>query len=97
MGETFAAAWFRSTLVPGSTIIKAAAAGLVGGSATMTTVAPGAKPIRKLRVWLAPSKLPADGDNVYDSVVVSLEDEDGKPVEATSSISVALSSSNTSV
>jgi len=96
-GETFGATWFSSTLVPGTTAIKAATSGLVSTNATMTTVAPGASPATKLMVWLAPSKLIADGSVKYYPVVVGLMDSSSRPVEAASTTSVTLASSNSTV
>jgi len=96
-GETFEATWFRSTSIQGETTITAEAAGLVGTNETMTTVAPGTDPETKLVVWLAPNKIQADSSSEYYPIVIEIQDGSGRPVSASSDITVSLSSSNETV
>ena len=96
-GATFAATWFISTLVPGSTTINAIAAGFAPSSATMTTVAPGASAPSKLKLWLALPKVPAINSWVYYPVVVQLRDSSDRPVKPSTTVTISLSSSNTTV
>ncbi len=92
--QTGASAQFFSTYTPGSTVITAAASGYDSGQASMTTVGPIPS---KLAVYCFPPTLPNDR-GAYKSVVVQLQDSDGKPALAPiGDVNVTLSSSNTVV
>ncbi len=93
-GETYASAKFYSTYTPGSTTITAAASGFATVQASITTVGP--VPY-KIAVYALPPVLPADND-VYEAIIVQLQDSSGSPAKAPiGDVRVILSSSNTEV
>lgn len=96
-GKFYAATYIDTKTVPGSTSIAASAAGLKGNVATLTTVSPGVNPASKLKLWLAPKQLPASGAKCNYVVVVQQRDSWGIPVEGATSVTVGLSSSDSSV
>ncbi len=79
----------------GSAVITATSSGYTSGQATLTAqVVEGAAV--KLKVYLAPLKVPADG-NTYRQVAVQLQDAKGKLATFPTDTTVTLSSSNTAV
>ncbi|MBI2183715.1 MAG: hypothetical protein HYU39_02020, partial [Thaumarchaeota archaeon] len=84
---------FRSTLLPGTTLVTAHATNFDAGSAVMSVVE--AIPY-KLALRSVPRLVPADAQR-YDSIIVELQDINGGPARAPSDIVVFLSSSRTDV
>ncbi len=91
-GTSYARASFNSTLLPSTTVITAAAQGLISAQVLVRTERPdlpiGPPPATVVVTSIAPS-LPADG-NQYQGLLVSLEDKSGDPAIAPVSISVSL-------
>ncbi|MEM3551450.1 MAG: carboxypeptidase regulatory-like domain-containing protein [Candidatus Bathyarchaeia archaeon] len=94
-GQTYALAKFYTTEIPGTTTVTAMASDYVTGTCTIKTqiVSTGAE---KLKVYVAPSKLPAEGV-VYEALAVQLQDSKGNIAKAEGDLSIALSSSETSI
>ena len=94
-GSTYAVAVVNTTIYAGSAVVTAIASGYISGQAQVTTQGFGGSPTR-LKVFVAPPKVPADGV-AYEQIVVQLQDSDGKIAQAKNDFSVALSSSNIAV
>jgi thermitase len=95
-GQNSISVYFTATSNPGTSVITAASS--VYGSATLTisTVSPSTSPA-KLAVYLAPPKQPADSTANY-GIMIQLQDVNGIPAKAPQTgVTVALSSSNTTV
>jgi len=96
-GDTYAHISLKSTLLAGTTTVTATAFGYATGSDTVTTVTPLGLASR-LAVYMAPSKVPADGVVHSYSVIVQLQNATGYPVNApTGGIGIGLFSSNPSI
>ncbi|MEM4243644.1 MAG: invasin domain 3-containing protein, partial [Candidatus Bathyarchaeia archaeon] len=93
-GSTYATANFFANNT-GSTTITAIASGYTSGQATIKTepVSTGAV---KLKVYVAPLKVPADGIT-YNMIAVQFQNADGKLACSLSSQSISLSSSETDI
>ena len=92
--QTFATAQFQSTFTPGATTIAAASSGYATVQTTLTTVGPIPS---KLAVYGFPAVVPADG-NLYNAIVVQLQDSSGSPAKAPlEGLRVTLSSSNSTM
>jgi len=81
--------------VPGEATITAQAQGYYPGSAKVEVYEASAKP-EALALYFGPKTLLPDGQ-CHEAVTVQLQDKEGTPVKATSSIKVYLSSSNTNI
>jgi hypothetical protein len=94
-GQTYAVAKFYTTTAAGTTTVTAMASDYVTGTSTVKTqtVSTGAE---KLKVYVAPSKLPAEGV-LYEALAVQLQDSKGNIAKAEGNLSIALSSSETSI
>lgn len=92
-GTTFSYATFTSTFKPGNTLINAASTLYESSSASMSTIGPIPT---QVAVILAPERLPATGATFY-CLRVQLQDANGNPARAPSSISVSLGTSNSLV
>ncbi|MBI4258207.1 MAG: hypothetical protein HY619_04555 [Thaumarchaeota archaeon] len=84
---------FKSSLLSGTTLVTAHATNFDKGNATMSVVE--AIPY-KIALSSIPRLIPADGQR-YDSIIVELQDVNGRPAKAPSDIVVFLSSSRTDV
>jgi hypothetical protein len=93
-GKTFAVASV-TTGAAGSAVITAVCSGYTSGHVTITTQLVGNTPLN-LKVYVAPSKVPADGV-MNQQVAVQLQDAKGKLAQSSEDIVVTLSSSNTAV
>ncbi len=92
-GSSYAVANFTSTFFVGSTSITAAAQNLQSASISISSYGPIPT---KVVVQALPSKLPADGGQ-YSALEVVLEDANGSPAVAPTSIPVQLASSSTDI
>ncbi len=92
-GATYVLADFRSSATAGKTEITATATGYDPSSYVLSTTEPYPS---KLTVYNSPSVLVANG-KVYDSVLVQLQDSGGNPATLPSPVSIALSSSSSSM
>ncbi|HSV49143.1 MAG TPA: carboxypeptidase-like regulatory domain-containing protein [Candidatus Acidoferrales bacterium] len=88
-GENYALATFNSTYKAGTTTITAAATNFNAASYSLTSTGFTAS---KLAVYCAPSTLPADKKE-YQSVIVQLQDSQGRPAQAPANLAVSLFSS----
>ncbi|MEM3880355.1 MAG: carboxypeptidase-like regulatory domain-containing protein [Candidatus Bathyarchaeia archaeon] len=93
-GSTYATANFFANNT-GSTTITAIASGYSSGQATIKTELNSAEAV-KLKVYVAPLKVPADGVG-YNMIAVQLQDASGKLAVATSSQLISLSSSDVDI
>ncbi|MFB3888343.1 MAG: carboxypeptidase-like regulatory domain-containing protein [Candidatus Bathyarchaeia archaeon] len=95
-GSTHAVTTFRTTVnATGTAVVTAIASGYTSGQAAFTTQIIGAQPTN-LKVYVAPPKVPADGET-FKQVAVELQDAKGKIAKANATVEVTLSSSNTLV
>ncbi|MEM2634799.1 MAG: Ig-like domain-containing protein [Nitrososphaerales archaeon] len=92
-GENSGTAWFTSTGMQGDTIITAIAENYESDSSIMRVI--GIVPY-KLAIYATPPILPADG-KTYESLIIELQDYQGRPVEAPIDINIYLSSSRVDV
>jgi len=92
-GKTYGIAAFRSTYAAGSTIITASGADFFSDSAPITVV--GAIP-HMISLSVVPEHLPSDGRS-HKSIVIQLQDIEGKPVNAPSDVVISLSSTKTDI
>jgi hypothetical protein len=87
--------WFHSTYKKGSTTITASATGFGSVKTTAKTVGPTPS---KIGLYLAPSKVWADGNTYYYPVKVVLEDSSRNPVRAPAGgVAVTLATTNPSI
>ncbi|MEJ5327780.1 MAG: carboxypeptidase-like regulatory domain-containing protein [Candidatus Bathyarchaeia archaeon] len=93
-GSTYATASFFASNV-GSTVITAIASGYTSGQLTIKTEPVNTNPV-KLKIYVGPSKVPADGA-AYNMIVVQFQDANGKLACVLSSQSISLSSSETDI
>ncbi|MCS7115790.1 MAG: carboxypeptidase regulatory-like domain-containing protein [Nitrososphaerota archaeon] len=95
-GTTYAVASFKTSQAEGSTEITAMASGYVSDKVTIKTQSPSGEDPTKLKVYIGPSKVPAEGIT-YSAVAVQLLDSKDKIVKTYSDLTISLSSSNTAV
>lgn len=93
-GSTYATANFFANNT-GSTTITAIASGYTSGQATIKTEPVSTEAV-KLKVYVAPLKVPADGI-AYNMIAVQFQNADGKLACPLSSQSISLSSSETDI
>jgi hypothetical protein len=94
-GNVHGGVWFYSTYKKGTATITASSTGFTSAATTVRTVGP--TPY-KLGLYLAPSKVWADGRTYSGSVRIVLEDSSGNPVRARAGgITVALSTANPAI
>jgi adhesin/invasin len=95
-GDTYAVATFYTNGIgTGSAVITALSSGYVTGQTTVKTDSLAAD-ATTLKVCVGPPTVPADGV-AYDMIAVQLQDDSGKIANATSNITVFLSSSKLAV
>jgi hypothetical protein len=94
-GEIYAAAQYQTTPQEGSATITASAMGLRSAITSVQTFSPSSRPVR-LALYSAPEPLLAD-NRAYHSLLVALQDEQGRPAVANGTVEVHLTSSDTSI
>ncbi len=94
-GSNFAVANFQTTKVPGKTTITASATDLDSASAILTTIDIRKSPSR-LVIIAAPATVAADGGQ-HTTVVLDLQDSEGKATKPLTPLEVNVFSTNTSV
>jgi uncharacterized membrane protein len=94
-GKTYAVAMFFTSTFPGSAVVTAIASGYSSGQVQVTTQSVGGPPT-KLKVYVGPPKVPADGV-VYEQIAVQLQDSLGRVARAERDITVSLASSDIGV
>lgn len=95
-GTTYAVAKFYTSWDEGSTEITAMASGYVSDEATIKTRKPSSEAPTKLKVYVGPPKVPAEGI-AYNAIAVQLLDSGGKIAAATGDLTISLSSSDITI
>lgn len=93
-GSSFGVATFTATTNPGMTLITATAAGYLTGGAELTTTSPSTN--SQLKIYPLPSVAPAI-NGTKGKVVIEILDDFGIPYPSPESVSITLTTSNSSV